>query len=275
LPIRAWGNDLAVPAYGTIEKLRAHRFLFQTQGTTREFLANLIADLGLDPGDRDLGSLQRQLNEILIQESQLGRQFVLVIDEAQNLDDSVLESVRMLSNFETPRSKLIQIVLAGQPGLAEKLERPELEQLRQRISVLCELSPLNPKEVVEYIGHRLETAGYKGAPLFTDESLLEIAKRSEGIPRNINNICFQALSLAYAKGQKNINRAIIEEVLIDLKLDSLMNHHKNPRIQQAAFQRSPSGLEDITFKNNEDRHVGDEISLEGRPTHTRQLTEWD
>lgn len=237
-------------------------FLFQTQGTTREFLANLIADLGIDPADRDLGALQRQLNETLIQEARLGRQFILVIDEAQNLDDSVLESVRMLSNFETSRSKLIQIVLAGQPGLAEKLARPGLEQLRQRISILCELSPLSPKEVVEYIDHRLETSGYKGSPLFTDESLMVIAERSEGIPRNVNNMCFHALSLAYAKGQKNINRAIIEEVLIDLKLDTLKDHDENPWVQQGPIRKQSASLEDISL-NHDRRYASRREHLRG------------
>ncbi len=234
-------------------------FLFQTQGTTRELLANLIADLGIDPADRDLGALQRQLNETLIQEARLGRQFILVIDEAQNLDDSVLESVRMLSNFETSRSKLIQIVLAGQPGLAEKLARPGLEQLRQRISILCELSPLSPEEVAEYISHRLKTAGYTGLPLFTDESLMVIAERSEGIPRNVNNMCFHALSLAYAKGLKSINRAIIEEVLIDLKLDTQKDHHENPWVQQAAGRRQSSILEDVSL--NHDRRYASRREL--------------
>ncbi len=196
-------------------------FLFQTQGNTREFLANLIADLGLVPDDRDLSTLQRQLNEILIQEARLGRRFVLVIDEAQNLDDSVLESVRMLSNFETSRSKLMQIVLAGQPPLADKLALPEHEQLMQRVSIICRLKPFSPKQVAQYIHHRLRTAGFTGHEGFTAEALSMIANSSGGIPRNINNICFHALSLAYAKGQKRIDRVIIEEVLSDLELETL------------------------------------------------------
>jgi type II secretory pathway predicted ATPase ExeA len=217
-------------------------FLFQTQCTTREFLCNLIADLGLDPGDQDVSSLQRQLNEILIREAQMGRQFVLVIDEAQNLEDSVLESVRMLSNFETPRSKLMQIVLSGQPQLADKLARADLEQLRQRVSVICRLDPFTQEQVVQYVEHRLEAAGYSGSSLFTPEALSLLADHSGGNPRNINNICFHALSLGYAKSQKRIDRPIIEEVLSDLNLESLgvqvqrpKPRHQSPALDDRRF----------------------------------------
>ncbi|HKT10600.1 MAG TPA: AAA family ATPase [Terriglobia bacterium] len=225
-------------------------FLFQTQGSTREFLSNLIADLGLVPDDRDLSALQRQLNEVLIQEARLGRRFVLVIDEAQNLDDSVLESVRMLSNFETSRSKLMQIVLAGQPPLADKLARPELEQLMQRVSIICRLEPFTPKEVDQYVHHRLKTAGFKGRDVFTDEALSMIASRSEGIPRNINNICFHALSLAYAQGQKKIGRKIIEEVLGDLELDTLKRPRTEPRGTQWERTQSVPFLEGVDLNSD-------------------------
>jgi len=224
-------------------------FLFQTQGTTREFLCNLIADIGLDPGDQDVGSLQRQLNEILIREAQMGRQFVLVIDEAQNLEDSVLESVRMLSNFETPRSKLMQIVLAGQPGLADKLARVEMEQIRQRVSVLCRLDPFTKDQVTDYVMHRLEAAGYKGGPLFTPEALSLLAEQSGGIPRNINNICFHALSLGYAKEQKRIDRSIIEEVLADLNLEFLGVQRPNIRRESPAPENPRFDLGRVTINS--------------------------
>jgi type II secretory pathway predicted ATPase ExeA len=222
-------------------------FLFQTQGDAREFLSNLISDLGLVPNDRDVSSLQRQLNEILIQEARLGRQFVLVIDEAQKLEDPVLESVRMLSNFETSRCKLMQIVLAGQPALADKLARPELEQLMQRVSIICRLKPFSTKEVADYIDHRLRIAGYKGGRRFTPEALFMIAHLSEGIPRNINNICFHALSLGYAKGQKMIDRAVIEEVISDLELDTLQNARADLRNAHRESPTGFSGLEGVTL----------------------------
>ncbi len=226
-------------------------FLFQTQANTREFLSNLVADLGLDPGDRDVSSLQRMLNEILIQEAQRGRQFVLIIDEAQNLDDTVLESVRMLSNFETSRSKLMQIVLAGQPALAEKLARPQLEQLRQRISIICRFTQFTRDEVAEYILHRLETAGYTGPQLFEPEALSMIAERSEGIPRNINNLCFNALSLAYAEGQKKITAMMVAEVISDLQLDTPGSGRVNPDVKHNEVESRPAGLESVTLDDGE------------------------
>ena len=237
-------------------------FLFQTQGDTREFLSNLISDLGLVPDDRDVSSLQRQLNEILIQEARLGRQFVLVIDEAQNLDIAVLESVRMLSNFETSRSKLMQIVLAGQPPLANKLARPELEQLMQRVSIICRLDPFTREEVVEYINHRLKAAGYKGRQRFTPEALSMIADLSEGIPRNINNICFHALSLGYAKGQKKIDDTIIGEVVNDLDLETLKYRRQGLRSAYGEMPKPVSGLEGVTV-NADKRGQPDNVPIRG------------
>jgi type II secretory pathway predicted ATPase ExeA len=237
-------------------------FLFQTQGNTREFLANLIADLGLVPDDRDLSTLQRQLNEVLIQEARLGRRFVLVIDEAQNLEDSVLESVRMLSNFETSRSKLMQIVMAGQPPLADKLSLPKHEQLMQRVSIICRLKPFSPKEVAQYIHHRLRSAGFRGREGFTAEALSMIANSSEGIPRNINNICFHALSLAYAKGQKKVDRVIIEEVLGDLELETRKVHGVRPRVATWETSNPVSGLEGVTL-NSAGWGEADRVRLRG------------
>ncbi len=211
-------------------------FLFQSQANSREFFSNLVADLGLDPAENDMSKLQRQLNEILIQESRLGRRFVLIVDEAQNLADSVLESVRMLSNFETPQAKLMQIVLSGQPQLADKLMRPELAQLRQRVSVIANLNPLTEEEVGYYIQYRLKAAGLSEATLFSPQAVAAIADRSDGIPRNINNICFHALSVAYARGQKKIDLSVMDEVFSDLNLARLRS-----RRPTAVRHPGPSG----------------------------------
>src|SRR6266850_4979246 len=142
-------------------------FLFQSHCDPREFLRSLMTDLGIDDRDDNLGRMHRKLNDALIRELRAGRRVVVVIDEAQNLDDSVLEAVRMLSNFEIPGTKLIQILLAGQPQLADKLARRELVQLRQRISILSRLKQFNASETVDYIDHRLKVAGYEGKRLFT------------------------------------------------------------------------------------------------------------
>jgi general secretion pathway protein A len=197
-------------------------FLFQTLCTPREFLSSLLADLGIDTNDTDIVNLHAKLNEVLVRETRTGKRFVVVVDEAQNLDNSVLEVVRMLSNFETPQEKLMQIVLAGQPQLAERLASPALIQLRQRVSIIARLTPLSRVEVAQYVNHRLRVGGYcSDASLFSEDALDLIAYGSEGIPRNINNICFCSLSLACAQQRKIINRHTVEEVLRDLDLQTL------------------------------------------------------
>jgi general secretion pathway protein A len=195
-------------------------FLFQNQCGSHGLLRSLMADLGVSPDQEDEVVLQARLNEILMAELKARRRFVLVIDEAQNLDDSALEFVRMLSNFETPREKLMHIILAGQPQLADKLAGPSMVQLRQRISMLIRLRPLGAAEITGYVEHRLRVAGYEGPPLFSGGALSAVASLSGGIPRNINNICFNALSLGYAGALKIVDSGTVREVARDLDLSS-------------------------------------------------------
>ncbi len=195
-------------------------FLFQTQCDSRELLRYLLSALGLDVAGQDIVSMHRKLNQVLVRELLAGRRFVLIIDECQNLDDSVLETIRMLSNFETPQTKLMQIILVGQTQLEDKLLSPSLAQLRQRISILSRLEPLTWAETVWYIEHRLQVAGYAGAPLFTPEALEEIWERCDGIPRNINNLCFNTLLMGCGEGRKQIDPAIVDQVLANLEMNS-------------------------------------------------------
>ena len=197
-------------------------FLFQTLCSPTDFLKSLLADLGVEHDDGDLVHMHWKLNDVLVRESKSGKRFVVIIDEAQNLDDSVLEVVRMLSNFETPREKLMQIVLAGQPQLANRLASPNLVQLRQRISIFCRLTPFTVAETGAYIDCRLRIAGYDSkTPLFTERACALIAAISQGIPRNINNICFNALSLGYVQKLNRIDQDVIQEVAADLDLEAL------------------------------------------------------
>src|ERR1700686_3142610 len=129
-----------------LEKFRgnAHTaFLFQTQCNSREFMRFLLAELGCESYEQDFVRMHDEFNKLLLQEARAGKRFIIVIDEAQNLDPSVLETIRLLSDFETPRAKLLQIILAGQPQLADKLASRNLSQLKQRISLLNGLSPLS------------------------------------------------------------------------------------------------------------------------------------
>src|SRR5438445_3057060 len=195
-------------------------FLFETQGDSCDLLRYLLGGLGLDVARQDIVSMHRKLNQVLVRELLASRRFVLIIDECQNLDDSVLKTIRMLSNFETPRTKLMQIILVGQTQLMDKLLSPSLAQLRQRISILSRLEPLTWAETVWYIEHRLQVAGYVGAALFTPEALEEIWERCDGIPRNINNLCFNTLLMGCGEGRKQIDPAIVAQVLANLEMNS-------------------------------------------------------
>jgi general secretion pathway protein A len=197
-------------------------FLFQTQCDSRELLRYLLEALGIDSRENDFVMLHARLNQFLLGEASAGRRVVVFIDEAQNLTDSALETVRLLSNFEAADRKLFQIVLSGQPELARRLKNPRLAQLSQRIAVLTGLKRLPSSETFSYIRHRLEIAGYDGPEIFTPSAIEFIAQRSQGIPRNINNICFNALSLGCAMGCRKIGPEIVQEALSDLSLDSFV-----------------------------------------------------
>jgi len=200
--------------YQLLEGLRATAraaFLFQTQCNSREFFQYLLSELGVDSTDMGLVAMHNKLNEILFAEMLAGKRFVLIVDEAQNLDDSVLETIRLLSNFETPHNKLLQIVLAGQPQLGEKLGQKQLAQLLQRITVVKHLEALSPEETAGYVRHRLKVAGHCGEALFEPEALLLVAERSQGVPRNINKICFRALLEAYSRGHHTVSPGIVEK----------------------------------------------------------------
>jgi len=194
-------------------------FLFQFQPTPEGLLRNLLSELGEPDGGLNFEAMQEKLNQLILEESKKGKRIVVVVDEAQNFREPVLEVLRMLSNFETSQDKLIHIILSGQPQLAEMLFSAAIEQLRQRISIMAVLRPLSAEEARDYIEHRLRTAGYRGTrSLFTSAACERIAQYSGGIPRNINNLCFNALSLGYALKRASIGPELVEEAFRDLTL---------------------------------------------------------
>lgn len=192
-------------------------FLFNSQCDSTDLLRGILTEIGLTPKD-SLGSMLQQLNAELVETARAGRRFVVVVDEAQNLSEPTLETLRLLTNFETSRAKLMQIVLSGQPQLSDMLLRPGLVQLRQRISTFCRLDPFAAHETMAYIEHRIAVAGYKGPDLFSADALARIAEASEGIPRNINTLCFNGLSLCCAIKKKRVDLAMLDEVLHDRQL---------------------------------------------------------
>lgn len=205
-----------------LETLRSRArtaFLFQSDCNSQQLFQSLLLDLGLEVAD-DLVRMRESLNRLLLGEQVAGRHFVVVIDEAQNLSAEALESIRLLSNFETPTKKLIHIVLAGQPQLATTLARADMVQLSQRVSSPIRLAPLSLEETKAYIHHRLSIAGRSGSDLFTEDAYALIAQLSEGIPRNISGICFQAMSIGCALRSTKIHPGIIAEVANDLRSSS-------------------------------------------------------
>jgi general secretion pathway protein A len=217
-----------------LEKFRSTArtaFLFQTQCNSREFMRYLLAELGYEGESQDFVRLHEEFNRRLLNEARAGNRLIVVIDEAQNLDASVLETVRLLSDFETPRAKLMHIILAGQPELADKLASPGLAQLRQRVSIVHGLEPLPAWEIKSYIEHRMKIAGYEGEPLFTPDAYEALSDFTEGIPRNVNNFCFNALSLAYGLQKKLVDMDIVKEVISDLDISKLTTKKGRTKVE--------------------------------------------
>lgn len=194
-------------------------FLFDMDSTCepREFVAYILRDLGIVPAQGS-AEMHDQLSEVLVEENLAGRKFVIVIDEAQNLSDAVLERVRLLTNFESSKGKLIQVVLSGQPQLSDKLLQSSLLQLRQRISTVCHIKSLSIEETIGYINYRVKMAGYLGQPLFTEGAMRLIAQASHGTPRTINNLCFNALTLCCKLKSKEVDIAMVAKVISALQL---------------------------------------------------------
>lgn len=189
-----------------------------------------LVDYLLDKLNPSPGSLQNKtrfdvLYDLLISRDVEGKPVVVLVDEAQDLDNDTLESIRLLSNLETPSRKLLQIILVGQPELRHKLNLPELRQLKQRIAISFTLKPLSADETPSYIAHRLQGAGYlQGTALFTDDALELITHYSKGIPRVVNAICDNALLIGFAANRRWIDSAMIVEAAQDLMLDPMEVH---------------------------------------------------
>ncbi|MCM8823086.1 MAG: AAA family ATPase [Candidatus Omnitrophica bacterium] len=160
--------------------------------------------------------LMSLLNKFLIEQISLGINVVVIIDEAQNLSISALEEVRMLSNLETEKEKLIQVILLGQPELRDKLKKKEMEQLRQRIAVYYHILPLDKEETKNYINHRLKLAGANGKVIFDNEAVEKIYFYSRGTPRKINTLCDRALLTGFIKEATIINKYIVDESASDI-----------------------------------------------------------
>jgi general secretion pathway protein A len=218
-------------------------FIFNTNVTFEEILEYIFAEFGLPVHNgKKLYMLQR-LNAFLLEELRGAGNVALLIDEAQDLEFSVLEDLRLLSNLETAKEKILQIVLSGQPELGQKLSNPVLRQLRQRIGINCRLLPLSRDEISEYIQYRLQAGGCPDLKLFSREAEDQIYHFSRGIPRLVNVVCDNALVIGYALGKKRIGADVVTEAAADL----LSIEPPPPEVQvrpvENAAAPSPAGLQ--------------------------------
>lgn len=182
-----------------------------------QMLRAILTELGETPQHHEQPDLLGQLNRVLLQRIAAGRDILLIIDEAQNLSFGVLEQIRLLSNLETDKHKLLQIVLMGQPELKDILARPELRQLRQRVLVHYELNALTRTDLAHYIQHRLTRAGSQGRPHFTSWALRSIHRYSQGIPRIVNNLCDKAILAAFIRESDEVTWWDVRRAIRDLK----------------------------------------------------------
>ena len=192
--------------------------IFNTAISDLELLEAIVKEFGIEI-PRETGTKKAYvdaLNDFLLKNFAAGKNAVLLIDEAQNLSHSVLEQIRMLSNLETEKEKLLQIILIGQPELKTMLTLPALQQLNDRITVRYDLIPLSADEVIAYIEHRLRVAGGPGKIKFTKGAYRAVYDFSEGVPRRINALCDRAFLIAYAKNISKIDRWVIRHAARDI-----------------------------------------------------------
>jgi len=203
-----------------LDKTTKVALITNTHLTPKELIASILEDLEVENKGGSKQKLLSCLNHYLIQQLAADINVVLIIDEAQNLNYRTMEEVRMLSNLETEREKLIQIILLGQPQLKARLETPKLEQFRQRIAFSYFIEPLNMKDAKEYVRYRLKIACPDGGQnIFTEEAIERLYHHTHGTPRLINILCDSALLTGYVEGRKTITTRIIDEVAKERALD--------------------------------------------------------
>jgi general secretion pathway protein A len=229
-------------------------YIFNPHLSIEEFYHHLTEMLGIKDWTNKT-ELLAQIGKLLEERHRRGLRTVLIVDEAHELSDQVLEEIRLLLNFESDNAKHLQIILTGQPELREKLKQTNLRQLKQRIALRCKMPALpTVDEVGHYITQRLQIAGSSKPNIFTLGAIDFIFQCSEGIPRQINNLCDNAMIAAYAANENTIGRAIIEEVADNLDLlpdkDALLASDKAVEVVGSARVLTPQGREELLSENN-------------------------
>src|SRR5947209_4484529 len=205
-----------------LEWLRAQQvptaFIFNSRMNVPQFLDYMMADFGIPCETRSKSQILIRLYTWLLERYRAGETAVLIVDEAQNLPDEVLEEIRMMTNLETFTEKLLQIVLVGQTELEQRLKHPNLRQLRQRLTLRAKTHPLTAEETKSYIHQRLRIAGSNGQQIFEPEALAAIHRYSGGIPRVVNLLCEHCLVSAFVDQQKTIGPGVVDAVARDFDL---------------------------------------------------------
>lgn len=221
--------------------------IFNTKVSSLQLLAMINEDFGLPVQGKDKITLLRELNDFLIEQYMRDSQSVLIIDEAQNLTQELLEEIRLLSNLETDRHKLLQIILVGQPELRKILSQPDMRQLRQRINISCHLYPLTRAETEDYIRHRLEVAGNRDAAEFQDGTMDLIYSYSRGIPRLINITCDFLFLSAFVDEKREITVDLVKEVIGEVETE---NRYWQDEAPDSAFTADKRTLQEMLNRLN-------------------------
>jgi general secretion pathway protein A len=232
------GTGKTTLLYSLLDLLEKRRFVTalctNSTLTREEFYDVLMIKFGVDCGSSLKSRQLTALEESIRRHRSEGRPSVLIVDEAQRLSPELLEEIRLLLNMETATEKLLQIIVAGQPELGDVLRRPDLRQLKQRVSCICKLKPLTIEELREYLQHRLTRAGLLNQTLFAEETLELVYTYSQGIPRLINSLCDSALQTGFALQSSRITASIIEEAARDLDLVRPVDREELPSITHMA-----------------------------------------
>jgi general secretion pathway protein A len=234
----------------------------QTQLTPAEFLQALLVEFGFDPFKKHKVELMSMLKNFMIEQYAAGKTLLLVIDEAQNLSRSALEELRMLSGIEAQKEKLLRVILAGQPELAQKLDQPRLEQLKQRVRLQFHLGALSKRETREYIEHRLEVAGAEGRQIIEEEAFDPIFTYSGGVPRLVNTLCDTAMLCGFAEEQSVITKDLVMTAIEELQWAPYVERYRKPAPRH-------SGDEDVGESESENEDAVD-LDDTGR-TRTAEL----
>ena len=241
--------------------------VFNTKVSNKQILAMINDDFGLSVTGKDKTTLLRNLNDYLINNHADDRRAVIIIDEAQNLTVSALEEIRLLSNLEATTSKLLQIVLVGQPELNKTILRHELRQLRQRISVHVKIEPLTREETENYVYYRLEVAGNRNALKWGEGTFDLLYEFSKGVPRLINLYCDYLLIAACVEGVKELNLEFVQEVFDGLSWDEPLND-QDP--DSTVEQKASLGENLLERLNNYEQKI---VALEGLLSHREEINE--